>query len=78
MAQLQLRVTRPCQGVEVDEHVVACAQVAPRLNGGNFQEPRPDSIELRHQLSRSQVVRATVDLGRQVPLGELESRRALH
>eukprot|EP00966_Prymnesium_polylepis_P015471 357877-Prymnesium_polylepis.2 len=47
LGRKRLRVVRPRQRVEVDEHVVACAQIAPRLNVGNLEE-LPSSLGARH------------------------------
>eukprot|EP00966_Prymnesium_polylepis_P196099 4544521-Prymnesium_polylepis.2 len=69
----RLRVVCPCQGVEVDQHVVAQTHIAPRLNVGNLQQPRPDPIQLLGELSRPWVVGAAVHLAGKVALGKLEA-----
>eukprot|EP00966_Prymnesium_polylepis_P314613 7270051-Prymnesium_polylepis.1 len=56
----RLRFVRPGLCVEVDEHVVARAQIAPRLNFGNLEQSWPDAIELLGNLSRPRVMRAAV------------------
>eukprot|EP00966_Prymnesium_polylepis_P306642 7085876-Prymnesium_polylepis.1 len=67
-----LRLVRPRQGVEVDEHVVAHAQIAREL-----EEAWPTFVQLVRELSRPQVVRAAVHLDGRVLPGKLEARRAL-
>eukprot|EP00966_Prymnesium_polylepis_P181478 4203575-Prymnesium_polylepis.1 len=56
LGRKRLRVVRPREGVEVDEHVVACAQIAPRLNVCDLQEPWPDAVQLLGELSRPWIV----------------------
>eukprot|EP00966_Prymnesium_polylepis_P147509 3407526-Prymnesium_polylepis.1 len=67
-----LRLVQPRQGVEVDEHVIAHAQIARDL-----EHPWPNSIQLICELSRPLVVRAAVHFDGYVLLGKLEARRAL-
>eukprot|EP00966_Prymnesium_polylepis_P307231 7099602-Prymnesium_polylepis.1 len=52
-----LQLVRPRECVEVDEHVVARAQVAPQL-----KQPRPGSVQLLGEPSRPWVVLAAVHL----------------
>eukprot|EP00966_Prymnesium_polylepis_P188567 4369653-Prymnesium_polylepis.1 len=68
---------RPGEGVEVDEHVVTCAQVAPRLDVSSLEETRPDVVELLGKLVHIRVVRAAIDLDGKVAFGELEARHTL-
>eukprot|EP00966_Prymnesium_polylepis_P068760 1597033-Prymnesium_polylepis.1 len=73
----RLRIMRPRSGIEVDEHVVASAQVAPRLNVGDLQEPRPYAVQLLGKFSCPRVARAAVHTDGEVALAKLEARRAL-
>eukprot|EP00966_Prymnesium_polylepis_P316125 7304366-Prymnesium_polylepis.1 len=74
----RLRVVRPREGVEVDEHMIARAQIVPRLNvGHSLQEPWPDAVQLLGELSRPGVPRAAVHTDGGMALGKLEARRAL-
>eukprot|EP00966_Prymnesium_polylepis_P319294 7375199-Prymnesium_polylepis.1 len=73
----RLWLVYPRVGVEVDEHVVASAEVRPRLNVSNLQQPWPCCAELFRKLCRPWVVRATVNLDGEVALGKLEAGGAL-
>eukprot|EP00966_Prymnesium_polylepis_P155393 3589176-Prymnesium_polylepis.1 len=64
----RLWLVRPREAVEVDEHVVACAQISPRLYVGNLEEPRPGCIQFLRELSHPRVVLAAVHLDGEVSL----------
>eukprot|EP00966_Prymnesium_polylepis_P277315 6407575-Prymnesium_polylepis.1 len=72
-----LRLLRPRQGAQVDEHVVALAQVTPRLNVSDLEQPRPDVVQFLGEVLRPVVVRATIHVDGTVALGKLEARGAL-
>eukprot|EP00966_Prymnesium_polylepis_P137763 3183828-Prymnesium_polylepis.3 len=74
----RLWVVGPRQGVEIEEHVVACTHIIPRLNFDNLEQSRPARIQLLGELSGPRVVRAAVHLDRNVLLGQLEARGTLH
>eukprot|EP00966_Prymnesium_polylepis_P115645 2673411-Prymnesium_polylepis.1 len=57
--------------------MVALAQIGPRLNVGNLQQPRPDAVQLLSERSRPRVVWAAVDADGEVALVKLEARGSL-